>query len=65
MSNNKRLRDLFKEHHSLCPVYYPPARMTVDNAAMIAGLGFHCYQKENKGDGLDLEPMTGIPLGAH
>ena len=41
----------------------PAKAMTLDNAAMIAGLGFNCYKKEKKGDGLDLEPMTRIPLG--
>jgi N6-L-threonylcarbamoyladenine synthase len=63
VSNNLRLRELFKELHCPYPVCYPAKTMTLDNAAMIAGLGFHCYKKEKKGDGLDLEPMTRIPLG--
>lgn len=62
VSNNQRLRDLFTENNCPYPVYYPAAKMTVDNAAMIAGLGYHCYQKQKKGDGLDLEPITRIPL---
>jgi N6-L-threonylcarbamoyladenine synthase len=62
VSNNQRLRKLFHELKAPCPVYYPTPKMTMDNAAMIAGLGFHCYQRQKKGDGLDLEPMTRIPL---
>lgn len=63
VSNNQRLRELFNEMNSPYPVYYPDKRMTLDNAAMIAGLGFHCYKREKKGDGFDLEPLTRIPLG--
>lgn len=61
VSNNQRLRELFLELECPVPVYYPTARMTMDNAAMIAGLGYHCFLKKG-GDGLDLEPMTRIPL---
>ncbi len=63
VSNNGRLRELFNERNTPYSVYYPGKRMTLDNAAMIAGLGFHCYQREKKGDGFDLEPLTRIPLG--
>ena len=63
VSNNQRLRELFSELNCPHPVYYPAKKMTLDNAAMIAGLGFHCYQRDKKGDGFDLEPMTRIPLG--
>ncbi len=62
VSNNNRLRELFLEKNTPYPIFYPERKMTLDNAAMIAGLGFHCYCKEKKGDGLDLEPMTRIPL---
>ena len=62
VSNNQRLRELFNELKCSCPVYYPPKLLTLDNAAMIAGLGFHCYMKDKKGDSLDLAPMTRIPL---
>jgi N6-L-threonylcarbamoyladenine synthase len=62
VSNNQRLRELFQELGCPLPVYYPTAKMTMDNAAMIAGLGFRCFLKEGKGDSLDLEPMTRIPL---
>lgn len=63
VSNNQRLRELFKEMNTPYPIYYPEKMMSLDNAAMIAGLGFHYYRREKKGDAFDLEPMTRIPLG--
>jgi N6-L-threonylcarbamoyladenine synthase len=62
VSNNMRLRELFTELNCPYPVFYPPKRLSLDNAAMIAGLGYHCFQREIKGDPLDLEPVTRIPL---
>ena len=62
VSNNERLKTLFANLSSL-EVHYPGKRLSLDNAAMIAGLGFHCYDKEKGGDCLDLEPLTRIPLG--
>lgn len=60
VANNQRLRELFEE----CPisVYYPERKLTLDNAAMIAGLGYHKFMQGQKGDSLDLAPMTRIPL---
>jgi N6-L-threonylcarbamoyladenine synthase len=64
VSNNQRLKELFIELGCPVPVYYPPKALTLDNAAMIAGLGYRTYMmQEKKGDGLDLAPMTRIPLG--
>jgi len=34
-------------------VYYPPIQLCTDNAAMIAGIGYHKY-REGLRDGLDL-----------
>ena len=62
VSNNQRLRALFEELGCPVPVYYPEAKLTLDNAAMIAGLGYHCFNKNGQGDPLDLAPMTRIPL---
>lgn len=63
VSNNQRLRKLFT---MLCPlpVYYPLPGLSLDNAAMIAGLGFHRFLEDKQGDALDLEPLTRIPLGS-
>jgi N6-L-threonylcarbamoyladenine synthase len=59
VSNNNRLRDLFK--CSSLPLFYPPSPLTLDNAAMIAGLGYHLFQTKG-GDSLDLSPLPRIPL---
>ncbi len=63
VSNNQRLRSLFDEHRGAIPIFYPPLRLTLDNAAMIAGLGYHYFIQNKAGDSFDLEPMTRIPLG--
>jgi N6-L-threonylcarbamoyladenine synthase len=62
VSNNLRLRALFKEMAPNLPIYFPPKSLCLDNGAMIAGLGFHAFRKTRHGDPLDLEPMTRIPL---
>lgn len=61
VSNNQRLRALFAE--STIPVYWPPLGLSLDNAAMIAGLGHHTFLKQGHGDPLDLLPLTRLPLG--
>ncbi len=63
VSNNQRLRELFAALSPL-PVHYPSPGLSLDNAAMIAGLGFHRFMQDKQGDGLDLEPLTRIPLGS-
>ncbi len=62
VSCNQRLRALFQEKQPSLPIFWPPLGLSLDNAAMIAGLGFHVYHKQGLGDKLDLEPMTRIPL---
>ena len=63
VTNNQYLRKLFDEknkgHHRFI---WPPAGLTLDNAAMIAGLGYHRYLIQGKSDSLDLEPVTRIPF---
>ncbi|MGR3912332.1 MAG: tRNA (adenosine(37)-N6)-threonylcarbamoyltransferase complex transferase subunit TsaD [Candidatus Rhabdochlamydia sp.] len=61
VSQNRYLQSLF----SLSPieVCFPPLGLSVDNAVMIAGLGFHVYQKVGlQGHPLTLEPQTRIPF---
>lgn len=61
VTHNQRLRDLF--HSSKIPVHWPLPGLSLDNAAMIAGLGYHHFlQKNCRGDSLDLEPLPRIPL---
>ena len=61
VTQNQRLRHLFEE--APIPVFWPLPGLSLDNAAMIAGLGFHVFLKRDcQGDGLDLEPLPRIPL---
>lgn len=62
VSNNRRLRALFDEKGAGLPVHFPQSLLSLDNAAMIAGLGYHTYKRKRHGDPMDLEPMTRIPL---
>jgi N6-L-threonylcarbamoyladenine synthase len=57
VSNNRRLRELLQGE---VPVYWPKAGLSLDNGAMIAGLGFHRFKGTS--DPLDLEPQTRIPF---
>ncbi len=59
VSQNGRLREMF--HGTPIPVIFPPSGLSVDNAAMIAGLGYHVFLRQGA-DNLDLEPQTRIPL---
>lgn len=52
VSQSKRLRELLSFH----TVFFPPKGLSLDNGAMIAGLGYHRYQEQGCGDSLDLEP---------
>ncbi|MES2121926.1 MAG: tRNA (adenosine(37)-N6)-threonylcarbamoyltransferase complex transferase subunit TsaD [Chlamydiota bacterium] len=64
VSNNMRLRELFVEKGCPVPVFYPAPRLSLDNAAMIAGLGYQMYIRRGTGDPLSLDPMIRIPLSA-
>lgn len=58
--NNQRLRDLFTQKFPHLSIYWPPAHLSVDNAAMIAGLGSKKFYGTS--DPLDLEVQTRIPI---
>ncbi|MDF2576949.1 MAG: gcp [Chlamydiales bacterium] len=62
VSNNFYLRELFATKKGKFEIYWPPTGLSLDNAAMIAGLAYHHYQKRPYGDSLDLEAMTRIPF---
>lgn len=59
--NNKRLRALFEINSQDKTLLFPPAALTLDNAAMIAGLGYHKLQVNGPAS-LDLEAKTSMPL---
>jgi N6-L-threonylcarbamoyladenine synthase len=61
VTHNQRLRELFQA--SKVPVHWPLGGLSLDNAAMIAGLGYHIFRQKNcQGDSFDLEPRPRIPL---
>ncbi len=57
VANNKRLQSLLQELP--LPVFLPPPELTLDNAAMIAGLGYHNLLHKGPSP-LSLEPATRI-----
>jgi N6-L-threonylcarbamoyladenine synthase len=62
VTNNRYLRSRFAEAAGGRTLYWPTFEMSLDNAAMIAGLGYHRYLRAQKGDGLDLEAVTRMPF---
>ncbi len=60
---NKALRALLTQELPLSfPIFWPDAQLCLDNAAMIAGLGFHVYQRTGKDEKDSLTPQTRIPF---
>lgn len=62
VTNNKELRRLLRAKVPQLQTFWPSFGLSLDNAAMIAGLGYHCYNKKKQGDSLDLEAATRIPF---
>jgi len=60
VSNNNRVRKIFTEEEELL-CYFPEKSLTMDNAAMVAGLAYHKYIQGKK-DNLELEPRSRIGL---
>ncbi len=60
VTNNKQLRKMVAEKAPNLQALWPPVGLCLDNAAMIAGLGYHCYLKRGSGDSLDLNAATRI-----
>ncbi len=63
VSNNRRLRTLFEAAFPDLPIFWPPSALTMDNAAMIAGLGTQQFiARGYRSDPLDLEAKARIPI---
>lgn len=62
VTNSRTLRSFFKEAFPTTPLYFPDFNLTLDNAAMIAGLGHEIYLTRGRGDSFDLKPETSLPL---
>ena len=60
--NNLYLRSLFQKHIPSLALFWPPKNLCLDNAAMIAGLGFQKFLHSPKGDPLDTEVAARIPI---
>ncbi|MBI5273307.1 MAG: tRNA (adenosine(37)-N6)-threonylcarbamoyltransferase complex transferase subunit TsaD [Chlamydiia bacterium] len=60
--NNQRLKEILADRLSPLPIFWPPPELTLDNAAMIAGLGFHKFRQTPVSDPLDLDVQTRIPV---
>lgn len=63
VTNNQALRQYFlQEGKGKYQFLWPSKGLSLDNAAMIAGLGYHRYRLQGKGDPIDLEPLVRIPF---
>lgn len=62
VTNNQALRKSFSETNPSMSYIWPALGLSLDNAAMIAGLGYQKFIAGNKGDSLDLEALTSIPF---
>lgn len=62
VTNNRHLRACFSKAAKNQTLHWPTFEMSLDNAAMIAGLGYHRYLCRQRGDALDLEALTRIPF---
>lgn len=63
VTQNRYLRELFHSHLSI-PCYWPKGDLCLDNAAMIAGLGYQAYTNSSSQlpDLFSIEPETRIPF---
>ena len=59
VTQNKKLRSMLSESLSL-PLFWPSPSLCLDNAAMIAGLGYHKWKKNSIDMRFSLEPKTRI-----
>jgi N6-L-threonylcarbamoyladenine synthase len=62
VTNNKHLRKMFAEAAPELNLLWPSLGLSLDNAAMIAGLGYHQYAHRKEGDSFHLEALPRIPL---
>lgn len=58
VTNNRTLREKVADAFPDTPAFWPDFSMTLDNAAMIAGLGTYVYQAKGRSDPFTLMPKT-------
>lgn len=59
VTNNQSLRQRFEVHDHLT-LLWPSGGLSLDNAAMIAGLGYHQFLEKKQSDPWELDAMTRI-----
>lgn len=57
VTNNKRLKEMFAEKAGGLQSIWPPPGLSLDNAAMIAGLGYHNFKRHGAAS-LELQAVT-------
>ena len=62
VTNNQFLRKLFTKTNANMEYVWPAPGMSLDNAAMVAGLAYHSFLAKGCGDSLNLEAETSIPF---
>lgn len=60
VTNNQTLRQMYADRSSSLQLHWPSRGLSLDNGAMIAGLGYHKFLQKGRGDPLDLEAQTRI-----
>lgn len=58
VTNNRTLKDMFEKEKTNLLLFWPPKGLSLDNAAMIAGLGYHKFKKNFKSDNLNIQAET-------
>lgn len=58
VTNNKTLKEMFEKIQNKPVLFWPERGLSLDNAAMIAGLGYHKYNKSFISDKLDIQAQT-------
>jgi N6-L-threonylcarbamoyladenine synthase len=61
VSNNQTLRIMLQEKKPQIPIYFPSKGLSLDNAAMIAGLAFHKRSGQEK-DPFSLQAQSRLPV---
>ena len=63
VTSSCKLKQMFKEAaQENFNFFYPQKGLSLDNGAMIAGLGYHVFKTKQHSDPLDLEALPRLPL---
>lgn len=62
VTNSRTLREWLQARLPYRELHFPSFELTLDNAAMIAGLGYHRYRLQGKSDPFDLEATAVLDL---